>query len=111
LSSWKEFLCVQIPQPPCFLTILLFPADQTNPDCVLEGILLKIIAGQNHEVQMMKSYLRDHNYPQEDNCEVFVQTVDDQGDVKLNLETSASTGASAGIAALLLGAVSCVLGF
>jgi len=50
--------------------------DQTNPQCVLEGILREIVAGQNHQIQMMRRFLSDHQYPQEDNCDVYVETVE-----------------------------------
>jgi len=55
--------------------------DQSNPNCVLEGILREIVVGQNHQIQMMRKFLSDFNYPQEDNCDVFVETVT-QRDVK-----------------------------
>lgn len=51
--------------------------DQANPDCVLEAILLEIVAGQNSQIQLMRQFLQDHSYPQSDNCEVYVDTVDD----------------------------------
>ena len=50
--------------------------DQTNPDCVLEGILREIVAGQNHQIQVMRQFLAAHHFPPEDNCDVYVQTVD-----------------------------------
>ena len=50
--------------------------DTENPDCVLSSILLEIIAGQNHQIQLMQDYLRKHKYPLKDNCDVFVKTMD-----------------------------------
>jgi len=50
--------------------------DTTNPNCVLEGILREIVAGQNHQIQMMQKFLADFQYPQTDNCDVYVVTVD-----------------------------------
>lgn len=49
--------------------------DQANPDCVLEGILYEIIAGQNSQIQQMRRFLSSREYPQEDNCDVYVETV------------------------------------
>ena len=50
--------------------------DVNNPDCVLEGILLEIVAGQNHQIQLMKNFLRTRRYPETDNCDVYVKTLE-----------------------------------
>ena len=49
--------------------------DTGNPDCVLEGILLEIVANQNHQIQRMQSFLETHRYPLTDNCDVYVKTI------------------------------------
>ena len=61
-----------------YMGSLLCPdlTDQSNPDCVLEGILREIVTGQNHQIQLMRQYLAAHKYPPDDNCDVYVQTVD-----------------------------------
>ena len=51
------------------------PTDVNNPDCVLEGILLEIVAGQNHQIQLMKKFLETRRYPMTDNCDVYVKTL------------------------------------
>jgi len=82
--------------------------DQSNPDCELEGILLGIIAGQNHQIQLMRSFLSNRQYPQEDNCDVFVKTVEDPAELPMNeagvnLDSAASLGViSWAIASLVL---------
>ena len=67
--------------------------DLSNPDCELEGLLLRIVAGQNHEIQIMQDFLRKRNYPPEDNCDVYVETMDDPNEVEdkaeINLDSAA----------------------
>ena len=67
--------------------------DQENPDCVLEGILREIVAGQNHQIQLMRKFLADYRYPAEDNCDVFVETVEDPDLIDTeDTQTSAASG-------------------
>jgi len=48
------------------------PTDEENADCVMETILREIINGQNHQIQLMRSYLDAKGYKQEDNCEIII---------------------------------------
>lgn len=48
--------------------------DTQNPDCLLEGILFEIVASQNHQIQLMKHFLQLRQYPEKDNCNVYVET-------------------------------------
>lgn len=52
--------------------------DTTNPDCVLEGILLEISASQNYQIQKMHQFLMDRQFPLTDNCDVYVETVNEE---------------------------------
>lgn len=81
--------------------------DQSNPDCQLEGILLAIIAGQNYQIQLMRSFLSNRQYPQDDNCDVFVRTMDDPAEAlaKITLDSAASPGILGRTTALLVLAV------
>lgn len=58
--------------------------DVLNPDCELEGLLLRIVAGQNHEIQLMQNFLSKRKYPQHDNCDVYVKTIDDPKELEGN---------------------------
>lgn len=66
--------------------------DQTNPDCILEAILLEIVAGQNHQIQQMKQFLQARQYPQTDNCNVHVvATLENDVDVDGAVANGVST--------------------
>ena len=74
--------------------------DQTNPDCLLESILRSIVSGQNHQIQLMRKFLQDHNFPPTDNCDVFVKTVQK---VDLQADANEVTGSSASSMSLYVG--------
>jgi hypothetical protein len=70
--------------------------DEENPDCILESLLRDIINSQNHQIDIMRDYLTANNFPQEDNCDVFVETLDELP-VELRFpdgETSSAMGVS-----------------
>jgi hypothetical protein len=71
--------------------------DEDSQDCVLEGILYEIINGQNHQIQLMNSYLKAKEYPEEDNCVVGIETVDSSGK-----QICSATAAAVAIASLVM---------
>lgn len=46
-------------------------------DCQLEAILLEIIAQQNLQIQGMYDFLDSKRLPEKDNCDVYVETLDE----------------------------------
>lgn len=44
-----------------------------NTDCIMERLLRGIISTQNYQIQKMRSYLKENNYPEYDDCEVYLQ--------------------------------------
>jgi Domain of unknown function (DUF305) len=51
-------------------------ADDKHPDCILEGILRDIINTQNLQIQAMYDFLDVKGYPQTDDCDVEVVTLE-----------------------------------
>jgi len=47
---------------------------EDDPYCTMQGILYGIVAGQNHEIGVMKSILAQLSLPPTDNCDVPVTT-------------------------------------
>ena len=68
--------------------------DKSNPDCVLEGILREIVAGQNHQIELMRKFLRDHDYPMEDNCDVYVKTIEREEEEAVDMGPKSSGAGS-----------------
>jgi uncharacterized protein (DUF305 family) len=71
--------------------------DEDSQDCVLEGILYEIINGQNHQIQLMNSYLKAKEYPAADNCVVEVETLGSSGQ-----QMCSATAAAVAVASLVM---------
>ncbi|KAL3922055.1 MAG: hypothetical protein SGILL_002409 [Bacillariaceae sp.] len=67
-------------------------ANEEEPDCVLEAILLEIVNTQNVQIQAMYDYLDSARLPEKDNCDVFVDTVPE--DVVLQRAAAGYSGAA-----------------
>mmetsp|Transcript_7741 Transcript_7741/g.22749 ORF Transcript_7741/g.22749 Transcript_7741/m.22749 type:complete len:451 (-) Transcript_7741:277-1629(-) len=46
--------------------------DEDTPDCAMESILREIVNGQNAQIQAMRGYLDEKEYPQTDDCKVEI---------------------------------------
>jgi Domain of unknown function (DUF305) len=51
-------------------------SNEDDQDCILESVLRGIINTQNHQIQQMRSYLTAYELPPNDNCNVYVETID-----------------------------------
>jgi uncharacterized protein (DUF305 family) len=68
--------------------------DEDSQDCILEGILYEIVNNQNHQIQLMNSYLKAKEYPAADNCVVEIKSVGSSGQQVCSAAAAAVTVAS-----------------
>jgi hypothetical protein len=62
-------------------------ADDTNDDCILEGILREIVNSQNFQIQTMYAVADAMSYPRTDDCEVIITPPDEPSSSAIRLIT------------------------
>ncbi|KAG7373588.1 protein of unknown function DUF305 containing protein [Nitzschia inconspicua] len=50
-------------------------SNEDEPDCVLESILFDIVNTQNMQIQVMYDFWASKRLPEQDNCDVYVETL------------------------------------